>query len=204
MESVINFLADYYIWFFVAAGVLCFALIGFLIESKKKNKNTFKGESIESSTTSPVEPVVSGNTVDMNGETTLSEATQSLTEENKETSGPVEVPNEPLETSAEPSEIVEDTMEINDIPLKEEEKTPIQFYSEPTEIPKTEPVVQETPVEPQQVNSTVFNDTPVMEIPIEETKPASNQTVSEPVMPSVEPTETKSEIETLNIFDDIK
>lgn len=204
MESVINFLADYYIWFFVAAGVLCFALIGFLIESKKKNKNTFKGESIESSTTSPVEPVVSGNTVDMNGETTLSEASQSLTEENKETSGPVEVPNEPLETSAEPSEIVEDTMEINDIPLKEEEKTPIQFYSEPTEIPKTEPVVQETPVEPQQVNSTVFNDTPVMEIPIEETKPASNQTVSEPVMPSVEPTETKSEIETLNIFDDIK
>lgn len=204
MESVINFLADYYIWFFVAAGVLCFALIGFLIESKKKNKNTFKGESIESSTTSPVEPVVSGNTVDMNGETTLSEASQSLTEENKETSGPVEVPNEPLETSAEPSEIVEDTMEINDIPLKEEEKTPIQFYSEPTEIPKTEPVVQETPVEPQQVNSTIFNDTPVMEIPIEETKPASNQTVSEPVMPSVEPTETKSEIETLNIFDDIK
>ncbi len=204
MESVINFLADYYIWFFVAAGVLCFALIGFLIESKKKNKNTFKGESIESSTTSPVEPVVSGNTVDMNGETTLSEASQSLTEENMETLGPVEVSNEPLETSAEPSEIVEDTMEINDIPLKEEEKTPIQFYSEPTEIPKTEPVVQETPVEPQQVNSTVFNDTPVMEIPIEETKPASNQAVSEPVMPSVEPTETKSEIETLNIFDDIK
>lgn len=204
MESVINFLADYYIWFFVAAGVLCFALIGFLIESKKKNKNTFKGESIESSTTSPVEPVVSGNTVDMNGETTLSEASQSLTEENMETLGPVEVSNEPLETSAEPSEIVEDTMEINDIPLKEEEKTPIQFYSEPTEIPKTEPVVQETPVEPQQVNSTVFNDTPVMEIPIEETKPASNQAVSEPVMPSVEPTETKSEIETFNIFDDIK
>lgn len=204
MESVINFLADYYIWFFVAAGVLCFALIGFLIESKKKNKNTFKGESIESSTTSPVEPVVSGNTVDMNGETSLSEASQSLTEENMETLGPVEVSNEPLETSAEPSEIVEDTMEINDIPLKEEEKTPIQFYSEPTEIPKTEPVVQETPVEPQQVNSTVFNDTPVMEIPIEETKPASNQAVSEPVMPSVEPTETKSEIETLNIFDDIK
>lgn len=204
MESVINFLADYYIWFFVAAGVLCFALIGFLIESKKKNKNTFKGESIESSTTSPVEPVVSGNTVDMNGETTLSEATKDLTEQNMQTSEPTEDLSKPSEESTGPSEIIEDTMEINDIPLKEEEKTPIQFYSEPTEIPKTEPVVQETPVEPQQVNSTVFNDTPVMEIPIEETKPASNQAVSEPVMPSVEPTETKSEIETLNIFDDIK
>ena len=196
MESVINFLADYYIWFFVAAGVLCFALIGFLIESKKKNKNTFKGESIESSTTSPVEPVVSGNTVDMNGETTLSEATQDLTEQNMQASEPTEDLSKPTEESTGPSEIIEDTMEINDIPLKEEEKTPIQFYNEP--------VVQETPVEPQQSNSVAFNDTPVMDIPIEEEKNVSNQTVSEPVMHSVEPTETKSEIETLNIFDDIK
>ena len=196
MESVINFLADYYIWFFVAAGVLCFALIGFLIESKKKNKNTFKGESIESSTTSPVEPVISGNTVNMNGETTLSEATQDLTEHNMQTSEPVEDLSKPSEESTGPSEIIEDTMEINDIPLKEEEKTPIQFYNEPA--------VQEKPVESQQVDSVAFNDTPVMDIPIEEEKNVSNQTVSEPVMPSVEPTETKSEIETLNIFDDIK
>ena len=36
MESVMSFLADNYIWFFVVAGVLCFALIGFIIDSKKK------------------------------------------------------------------------------------------------------------------------------------------------------------------------
>ena len=51
MESVINFLADYYIWFFVAAGVLAFALIGFIIDSKRKKKNDFKGESINSTAT---------------------------------------------------------------------------------------------------------------------------------------------------------
>ena len=44
MENVMNFLADNYIWFFVAAGILCFALIGFIIESRKKQKNEFKGD----------------------------------------------------------------------------------------------------------------------------------------------------------------
>ena len=44
MESVMNFLADNYIWFFVAAGVLLFALIGFIIDSKRKKKNEFKGD----------------------------------------------------------------------------------------------------------------------------------------------------------------
>ena len=55
MEKVMNFLAENYIWFFVAAGVLLFALIGFLIEGKNKNKSEFKGESIN--TSEPVAPV---------------------------------------------------------------------------------------------------------------------------------------------------
>ena len=44
MNSVMNFLADYYIWFFVAALLLSFALIGFIIDTKKKQKNEFKGD----------------------------------------------------------------------------------------------------------------------------------------------------------------
>lgn len=44
MESITNFLAEHYIWFFVAAGVLTLALIGFLIDSRKKHKKEFKGE----------------------------------------------------------------------------------------------------------------------------------------------------------------
>ena len=63
MDSVMNFLAENYIWFFIAAGVLLFALIGFLIEGKSKNKSEFKGESIEKeekalepASPAPVEP----------------------------------------------------------------------------------------------------------------------------------------------------
>ncbi len=73
MESVMNFLSKYYIWFFVAAGVLLLALIGFIIESKKKNKNEFKAEEIDEAnlykdlpnntnpTTPSVEPQASNN-----------------------------------------------------------------------------------------------------------------------------------------------
>ena len=47
MESVMNFLAEYYIWFFVAAIVLCFALIGFIIDSKKKQKGEVKNNTMD-------------------------------------------------------------------------------------------------------------------------------------------------------------
>jgi len=84
MESVMNFLADYYIWFFVAALVLCFALIGFIIESKKKQKNEFKGEEVTESapmssvTEVPEDVTVVGNTVDMEGTTSVEEARKDL------------------------------------------------------------------------------------------------------------------------------
>ena len=57
MESVMNFLAENYIWFFVAAGVLLFALIGFAIDSKRKNKSEFKGETIEEKKEVPTETI---------------------------------------------------------------------------------------------------------------------------------------------------
>ncbi len=39
MESIMNFLADNYKWFMIAAGVLLVALIGFLVMGKKKKGN---------------------------------------------------------------------------------------------------------------------------------------------------------------------
>ena len=36
MDSVLNFLADYYLIFIIISGVLLFALIGFIVMSKKK------------------------------------------------------------------------------------------------------------------------------------------------------------------------
>lgn len=37
MEKILDFLSENYIWFFVAAGVLLFALIGYIVQSKKKD-----------------------------------------------------------------------------------------------------------------------------------------------------------------------
>lgn len=39
MENVLNFLAEYYLYFMIGAVVLLFALIGFAVDGKKKNKD---------------------------------------------------------------------------------------------------------------------------------------------------------------------
>ena len=125
MDSVMNFLADNYIWFFVAAGVLLFALIGFIIDSKKKQKSEFKGESIEEN---KEEPVVVGETTSVGGEAVL---------------GSSSLNNESTSEIAEQSSPSENTMEINDIPLAEENNnnnsigSRVEFGSNETE-PLTE------------------------------------------------------------------
>lgn len=124
MDSVMNFLADNYIWFFVAAGVLLFALIGFIIDSKKKQKSEFKGESIEEN---KEEPVVVGETTSVGGEAVL---------------GSSSLNNESTSEIAEQSSPSENTMEINDIPLTEENNnnfigSRVEFDSNETE-PLTE------------------------------------------------------------------
>ena len=42
-ETIMNFLADNYKWFMIGAGVLLFALIGFLVSGKKKKEDTNLG-----------------------------------------------------------------------------------------------------------------------------------------------------------------
>ena len=39
MDSILSFLADNYKWFMLAAVILLFALIGFIVDGKKKKKN---------------------------------------------------------------------------------------------------------------------------------------------------------------------
>ncbi len=177
MESVINFLADYYIWFFVAAGVLCFALVGFIVESKKKDKNTFKGESI-STNEQPVPSTPVENAVPTETASVTNEPQPELAKTVQPT--PAESISAHLETPETPENAVtEDTMEINDIPLKEEEKTPIEFYSESTGINNNEVTpISETP-----------NEQPAVEMINENTNTQPQQSEN---------------IETLNIFDDIK
>ena len=134
MDSVMNFLADNYIWFFVAAGVLLFALIGFIIDSKKKQKSEFKGESIEEN---KEEPIIVGDTTYVGEEAVMGS--------NLNNNEPTEVPSE--------NAVSENTMEINDIPLTEENNdnfigSRVEFGSNETE-PLTEELnLEEKPEAP--------------------------------------------------------
>ena len=135
MNSVMNFLADYYIWFFVAALLLSFALIGFIIDTKKKQKNEFKGESIETPNNAPAStPEVIGETVNVGSEAVLGGNGINTLE------------------STNTSPVSEETMEINDIPLNEV-STPVENVNQtPTEnITIGSPITSEDykPVEPQ-------------------------------------------------------
>lgn len=170
MESVMNFLADYYIWFFVGAVVLCFALIGFIIDARKKKKNEFKGEAITEpvnnvNVQTPVanEPQVVGNTVNMGGEATL--GTQNT--------------------------VSDTTMEINDIPIAtpkvEVPEQKVEFYSGPVEMPAAEPAP---------INNVQTNPTPTATIG-EPISYDNATTVATPVTP-IEPVQTVQPVENSN------
>lgn len=143
MNSVMNFLADYYIWFFVAALLLSFALIGFIIDTKKKQKKEFKGESIETPNNAPAStPEVIGETVNVGPEAVLGGNNTTTTLE-----------------SINPAPVSDETMEINDIPFNDV-NTPVENVNqtvEPINQTHTEnitigsPITSEDykPVEPQ-------------------------------------------------------
>ena len=62
MDKVLDFLANNYIYFLIGAGVLFFALIGFIVDLKKKNKleegNGEVAPEVPIDTQVPVTPVV--------------------------------------------------------------------------------------------------------------------------------------------------
>ncbi len=119
MESVMNFLAENYIWFFVAAGVLLFALIGFLIDGKNKSKNEFKGESVNTEEAKEIKEVVAETPkeeiLDFGGET----APEIPTLENIE----VATNNEVVSEEAPKEETTSEDIETFEIPTLEE--TPV-------------------------------------------------------------------------------
>lgn len=128
MNSVMNFLADYYIWFFVAALLLSFALIGFIIDTKKKQKNEFKGESIETPNNAPAStPEVIGQTVNVGPEAVLG--------------------GNGINTSP----VSEETMEINDIPFNEV-STPVENVNQTVE------PINQTPTENITIGSPITSE----------------------------------------------
>lgn len=181
MESVMNFLAEYYIWFFVAAIVLCFALIGFIIDSKKKQKGEVKNNTLDST---PEMSIPVNNTMDMNNGL---ENTVTKTESASNMTGN----NEPVNMDA--------TMEINDIPIN---NTPNVVSME-----NNNNVVNNTPVmEPTKTEtSTVTTETQTHAIPTNDERPA----VMLAELPEVEslnlnevPTKPEEKLESFDFSDD--
>ena len=181
MESVMNFLAEYYIWFFVAAIVLCFALIGFIIDSKKKQKGEVKNNTLDST---PEMSIPVNNTMDMNNGL---ENTVTKTESASNMTGN----NEPVNMDA--------TMEINDIPIN---NTPNVVSME-----NNNNVINNTPVmEPTKTEtSTVTTETQTNAIPANDERPAGM--LDE--LPEVEslnlnevPTKPEEKLESFDFSDD--
>lgn len=181
MESVMNFLAEYYIWFFVAAIVLCFALIGFIIDSKKKQKGEVKNNTLDST---PEISIPVNNTMDMNNGL---ENTVTKTESVSNMTGN----NEPVNMDA--------TMEINDIPIN---NTPNVVSME-----NNNNVVNNTPVmEPTKTETpTVTTETQTNAMPVNDERPA----VMLDELPEVEslnlnevPTKPEEKLESFDFSDD--
>ena len=181
MESVMNFLAEYYIWFFVAAIVLCFALIGFIIDSKKKQKGEVKNNTLDST---PEMSIPVNNTMDMNNGL---ENTVTKTESASNMIGN----NEPVNMDA--------TMEINDIPIN---NTPNVVSME-----NNNNVVNNTSVmEPTKIETpTVTTETQTNAIPVNDERPA----VMLDELPEVEslnlnevPTKPEEKLESFDFSDD--
>lgn len=57
MEKFLDFLASNYIYFLIAAGVLFFALIGFIVDLRKKNKSEEEEGSVTPEVTVPEQPI---------------------------------------------------------------------------------------------------------------------------------------------------
>ena len=180
MESVMNFLAEYYIWFFVAAIVLCFALIGFIIDSKKKQKGEVKNNTLDST---PEMSIPVNNTMDRNNGL---ENTVTKTESASNMIGN----NEPVNMDA--------TMEINDIPINNTTNVGSMDNNN---------VVNNTPVmEPTKTDTpTVTTETQTNAIPVNDERPA----VMLDELPEVEslnlnevPTKPEEKLESFDFSDD--
>lgn len=181
MESVMNFLAEYYIWFFVAALVLCFALIGFIIDSKKKQKGEVKNNTLDST---PEISIPVNNTMDMNNGL---ENTVTKTESASNMTGN----NEPVNMDA--------TMEINDIPINNTSNV-VSMENNNNAVNNT-PVMELTKTE----TPIVTTETQTNAIPVNDERPA----VMLEDLPEVEslnlnevPTKPEEKLESFDFSDD--
>ena len=196
MEAILNFLADNYKWFMIGAVVLLVALIGFIVDGKKKkNKNEELPEN--TATINQVDAVSQSQNVvptqeveqslvfeqpSLNDNDTMSELKESgvepsLTFENNN----VEPQNPTYYGNAE--QAVNETISNNNV-IGDAITTPDMVYN-----PVEKPIVVETPVYTAPAEPFVMNEipaTPMVETPVVETPIVEVPVVEMPTMPTPE------------------
>lgn len=172
MSNILDFLENNYIWFLVAAAVLLFALVGFIVDSKRKQKK-MEGNF--------------ENTPD-NNMNSMNEIPSVPLEGNAPAEAPVEQPvteevKAPFEPVTESPEVLDlnvnnaNDMTFNDIPQPQEPVAPsVEEATIKEEI--IEPFNIGTPVEAPNLNANTepvveqpVVQEPVVETPINETEP---------------------------------
>lgn len=163
MDSILNFLADNYIWFMIGGVVLLFALIGFVIDDKKKNKN--ENQSVET----PVTNTATVNQVPLNQESNVvSNETPAPTVMPSEEGVQDFTPSEPTLTFDTPANEVNEPVISETTNLNGDSKIgePITFETPSTTVSEVEPVqAVETPVVSAVEPS--FNEMPSEPAPLE-------------------------------------
>ena len=195
MDSMLNFLSNNYKWFLLAAGILMVALIGFIVDAKKKKKGN-----------NPEVPNVNPNVVQTPpaapvGQTSTEPATTAIVNMDAPSmeapTTNMEVPVTEMPTTAEtytaptmsfsdmPSPTPSDNL-ANPVVSNENVLDPIQnntFTEAPTIAPVVEtPSFQEMPTEMPTVQMPAF-EVPSVETPIQ----SASAEISQPEMPTIAP-----------------
>ena len=126
MENFLTFLSNNYIYFLIAAGVLFFALIGFLFDLKKSKEGKENSEVIPDVTTIPedinLDAVVSENVNINNQNSEVEEFNPAPPMPQEDVFQSTPVNNEPLEVNNTP--VYTETVQSQEIPVQTQE--PIQ------------------------------------------------------------------------------
>lgn len=212
MENILSFLADNHKWFLGAAVLLLFALIGFIVDGKKKKKT----DEVVPNTNGPVQgqtpateqavmPKQNTNlnqtveTLDSNVPT-LDNVAPAKTELNLEQGSIFETPETQVQTETTPlgnEQPIETQAEEATLVIEDKEETPQMQASEELQPTITEPqtLVTEQPVETK-VEGPVMettNEQTVVETPSETETIPQMQPVSMPETPQVNTPTTPNE-----------
>lgn len=156
MENILDFLSKNYIWFFVGAVILIFALIGFIVQGKKNNKKKeFKGESIPNEEAVANSGSMEINDIPVEQSPLETEPTQEQSSEKIEFYS--EAPTMPPIEEAKPEPITEPVHDLNNF------ETVPTFEPEPISEPTVEtPITSEPIVSSEQTPNEPIYDTPII------------------------------------------